>query len=457
MEGKRIVLYFRIQDCPKSIIAFMTFTRRIRFLIFLLFFIASTSKGQEYYFFRTDPFNYHRITGFTFLPEGLNLEFLDSLNNVYNNRERSYYIFNSQKGYKLHVRCTFDLFQLSENGIENLYKFDNSGYLCRPKMFERNGEIYNLGGYGIWNHHSDLLVFKESTGSWEFVATLNQPLDYTGYSFNTNSGLFVLFGNHVNPRIPLNKMEDHGFFLNWDNKEWHKIKVHIERKSRLEFKNTMYYDGYIELKDFFIFKNIDPDVSKEGFYFIDKNTLEIFFKRESFEDLYKSPYLQIIDNTIFYQNLMGAHHSMDIVSMFNNSTKVGYIEILDNPGNIFEQYRFPLLIFLGFSVILLSTFLYARFKKEKPGKETSHEVTEISLITGIIKKLESVSGQTLDIDELDKMLEIHNIPNLDNRRVRRSRIVTDINTNYRISKGKDLIKRVKKSDDKRYTYYTIEL
>jgi hypothetical protein len=71
--------------------------------------------------------------------------------------------------------------------------------------------------------------------------------------------------------------------------------------------------------------------------------------------------------------------------------------------------------------------------------------------------LESVSGQTLDIDELDKMLGINNIPNLDNRRVRRSRIVTDINTNYRISKGKDLIKRVKKSDDKRYTYYTIEL
>jgi hypothetical protein len=141
----------------------------------------------------------------------------------------------------------------------------------------------------------------------------------------------------------------------------------------------------------------------------------------------------------------------------NNSIKLGHIEILDNTENILEQYRYPLLIFLGFSVILLSTFLYARFKKKKPGKETSHEVTEISLITSIIKKLESVSGQTLDIDEFDKMLGINNIPNLDNRRVRRSKIVTDINTNYRISKGKDLIKRVKKSDDKRYTYYTIEL
>jgi hypothetical protein len=53
-------------------------------------------------------------------------------------------------------------FQLSENGIENLYKYDNSGYLCRPKMFERDGELYNLGGYGLWNHNSDLLVFKES-------------------------------------------------------------------------------------------------------------------------------------------------------------------------------------------------------------------------------------------------------------------------------------------------------
>jgi hypothetical protein len=290
----------------------MTLTLRTRFLIILLFFIIGVTKGTEYYYFRTDPANYYRINGFSFLPEGLNLDFLDSLNKVYNNRERAYYIFNSQKGYKLHVRCTFDLFQLSENGIENLYKYDNSGYLCRPKMFERDGELYNLGGYGLWTHNSDLLVFKESIGSWEFVPTVNQPLDYTGQSFNSESGLFVLFGNYVNPRIPLNKMEDHGYFLNWENKEWHQIKVHIERKSRLEFKNAMYYDGYIELKDFFMFKNNDPDVSKEGLYLVDKNTLEIFFKRESIEDLYKSPYLQIIDNTIFYQSTLGAHHSMDI-------------------------------------------------------------------------------------------------------------------------------------------------
>jgi len=444
------------QDYPIYKSDCMALTRRTRYLIILLFFIASTSKGQEYYFFRTDPFNYYRINGFTFLPKGLNLEFLDSLNNVYNNRERSYYIFNSQKGYKLHIRCTFDLFQLSDKGIENLYKYDNSGYLCRPKMFERDGEIYNLGGYGLWNHNSDLIVFKESNGSWEFVATVNQPLDYTGQSFISDSGIFVLFGNHVNPRIPLNKMEDHGYFLNWENKEWHRIKVHIERKSRLVVKNTVYYNGHIELKDFFMFKNNDPDVSKEGLYFIDKNTLDIFFKRESFEDLYASPYIQIIDNTIFYQNSMGAHYSMDIESMFNKSKKVGYIEIINNPRNIFELYRYHLLIFLGFTVILLSIFLYRRFKKKKPGKETPHDVIEISVITGIISKLESVSGQTLDIADLDKILGIHNIPNLDNRRVRRSRMVMDINTNYRFSKGKDLIRRVKKSDDKRYTYYTIE-
>ncbi|MFD2199989.1 hypothetical protein [Shivajiella indica] len=434
----------------------MTLTRRTRFLILILFFITGVTKAGEYYFFRTDPFNYYRINGFSFLPEGLNLEFLDSLNKVYNNIGRTYLIFNSQKGYKLHVRCTFDLFQLSEDGIENLYKFDNSGYLCRPKMFERDGKIYNLGGYGMWNHNSDLLVFDESTGSWEFVATLNQPLHYTGQSFNSDTGIFVLFGNHVNPRIPLNEMEDHGFFLNWNNKEWHKIKVHIERKSRLEFRNSMYYDGHIELKDFFIFKNIDPDVSKEGLFLVDKNSLEIFFKRVSFESLYGSPYLQIIDNTLFYQNTLGAHHSMDIESMFNNSTKVGYIEILDNSGNIFEQYRYPLLIFLGFSVILLSTFFYVKFKKKEPIKETSRDETEIDVVTSIIKKLGPVSGQTLDIDALDNILGINNIPNLDNRRVRRSRMIMDINTNYRFSNGKDLIKRVKKSDDKRYTYYSIE-
>jgi hypothetical protein len=47
----------------------------------------------------------------------------------------------------------------------------------------------------------------------------------------------------------------------------------------------------------------------------------------------------------------------------------------------------------------------------------------------------------------DKKLKVH---------IERVSRIEFKNTNYRFSNGRDLIKRVKKSDDKRYTYYTIE-
>jgi hypothetical protein len=109
------------------------------------------------------------------------------------------------------------------------------------------------------------------------------------------------------------------------------------------------------------------------------------------------------------------------------------------------------------SVFLLIPFLNRKLRKKEPEKESTCEEPGIDVISATIKKLSAISGQTLAIDDLDSILGIQHIPNLDNRRVRRSRMITDINTNYRFSNGKNLINRVKKPDDKRYTYYIIEL
>jgi hypothetical protein len=433
----------------------MALTRRTRYLIILLFFIASTSKGQEYYFFRTDPINYYGINGFDFLPKDLNLDFLDSLNKVYNDRGKSYYIIKSQNGYKLHVRCTFDVFLISENRIENLYKFDNNGYICNARLFEKNGRLYSLGGYGFWNYHQDLLVLDEDIGSWEFIPTINQPLNYKGSAAQLNSGSLVIFGSYFNPRTYLNEVEDHGWFLDWTTKKWNQIKIRIDGVNPSDFRK-MDRSGHLELKDYYLFGTDVADISKSGLYFIDKLSLEIFFLQTVYADFFTSQYIQVIDNTLYFQNLGGVQQTLDIAALQKNASKVGHIEILKDTGGFFNLGKIPVLLLTIFFILILFFFLSKILKKKKPGKEPPHDVIEISVIKGIISKLESVSGQTLDIADLDKILGIHNIPNLDNRRVRRSRMVMDINTNYRFSKGKDLIRRVKKSDDKRYTYYTIE-
>lgn len=434
----------------------MTLILRTKFFILLLFFITGVTKGTEYYFLGTDPINFYRINDFSFLPEGLNLGFLDSLNQVYHDREKSYSIIKSQKGYILHVRCTFDLFRLSENGIENLYKFDNRGYNCNTALFERDGKIYSQGGYGFWNYHSDLMVLDEENGTWEFVKTINQPLNFTGRRVILDSGLLVFFGSYKNVRTELNKIENHGWFLDWESKTWNQIKIKIDGADIADFRTADYF-GTINLKDYLFFGSEKVNLAERGLYFIDKNSLEISFLQRGNLDFYKSPYLQVIDNTIYFQNLNGIHQTLDISLLQKEAVKVGHIEIIKNPESIFERFKYPFLILLALSVILFISLLYRKLQRKAPQKEITHEGQEIDIISDIIKNFESLSGQTLDNDTLDTILGIQQIPNQDNRRVRRSRMITEINTNYRFLKGKDLINRVKKPDDKRYTYYSIEL
>jgi len=434
----------------------MSLNRKIYLFTTILFFVSSISKGAEYYFFSTKPINYYRINGFEFLPKDLNLEFLDSLNKFYNNNERSYTIIKSQNTYKLHVRCTLDFFQLSENRIENLYKFDNSGYLCKSHFFERDGKNYALGGYGFWTHHQDLLVLDEELGSWEFVSTTNQPLNFTGSVISIHSGFLILFGSYKNTRTNLNKIENHGWFLDWETKKWDKIDIKLDGIDVSDFRN-LDISGKINLKDYYVFGTDDVDMDKRGLFFIDKVSLEIFYLQKGNLDLFKSPYIQVIDNAIYFQSLDGTHQIQDIPSLQKNSKKVGQIEILKDSKSFLGNRKFLLLILIGFFIITLFSYFYWIRKKGKPEKEIAIEVNNPDGIIGVIQKLTPSSGQTLDIDALDLLFGIHDIPNFDNRRVRRSRIIMDINTNYRYMKGKDLIKRVKKSDDKRFTYYNIEL
>jgi hypothetical protein len=300
------------------------------------------------------------------------------------------------------------------------------------------------------------LVLDEELGSWEFVSTTNQPLNFTGSVISIHSGFLILFGSYKNTRTNLNERENHGWFLDWETKKWDKIDIKLDGIDVSDFRN-LDISGKINLKDYYVFGTDDVDMDKRGLFFIDKVSLEIFYLQKGNLDLFKSPYIQVIDNAIYFQSLDGTHQIQDIPSLQKNSKKVGQIEILKDSKSFLGNRKFLILILIGFFIITLFSYFYWIRKKGKPEKEIAIEVNNPDGIIGVIQKLTPSTGQTLDIDALDLLLGIHDIPNFDNRRVRRSRIIMDINTNYRYMKGKDLIKRVKKSDDKRFTYYNIEL
>lgn len=66
------------------------------------------------------------------------------------------------------------------------------------------------------------------------------------------------------------------------------------------------------------------------------------------------------------------------------------------------------------------------------------------------------SGQLLTTETLDQLLGIDDQANFDSRRMKRARLINDINEKHLAQAGKELIIRDKKPEDKRYFFYKIQ-
>ena len=73
-----------------------------------------------------------------------------------------------------------------------------------------------------------------------------------------------------------------------------------------------------------------------------------------------------------------------------------------------------------------------------------------------LQLLVPLSGQLLTTETLDQLLGIDGQANFDSRRMKRARLINDINEQYLDQAGKELIVRDKKPEDKRYVYYKIQ-
>jgi len=73
----------------------------------------------------------------------------------------------------------------------------------------------------------------------------------------------------------------------------------------------------------------------------------------------------------------------------------------------------------------------------------------------LIEKFMERSGKTLQVDELDAILEILQMRNQDYRRVRRAKLINDINSRFKARNGNELIGRNRNTVDKRIMEYPI--
>jgi len=409
-----------------------------------------SSSGSDFYWMMVRNDGWKKSGRTDFLDGKLTISTLIFFDSIYSVYKSNYHFFNNGEELMGHIDCKFDLYSINESEIVNKYKFFSVGYTCGTKVFARDSINYQLGGYGFWNSHIDLLSFDMLKGSWEFNQTAHQPIDYHSTNIYQNSkGIYSLFGTNQNIRKGINSKETQGYHLDLETKEWKPIEIIIDGINLSEFLLKPQYE-FLETKDYY-FLNFDPMQDIMGWNIIDKETGIIYFNAFTWADMFNSPYIEITNNKVSFLNRSGNLFTLDFDNLISQSREVGRINVLENqkpPLLSRKDVVYTTIITFLFTGILL---LLIKKKKEEISPNGLGEIEKV------LESLVSYSGEVLNSEKLDELLEINSLKNLDSRRLKRSRMINRINQHYQSKKGKELIFRVKTSEDNRYINYRIEL
>ena len=163
-----------------------------------------------------------------------------------------------------------------------------------------------------------------------------------------------------------------------------------------------------------------------------------------------SPYLEVKGNVLHYNLPSGELKTLDLDQIRKKSTEVGYVRVKEAVAmgipSTWAYVLFFVFVVIGWVVV----------KKTLPKKKLEETEEQPSNKLEPIQLLLPYSGQLLTTEALDQLLGIDGQANFDSRRMKRARLINDINEHYLAQKGKELIVREKKAEDKRYVYYKIQ-
>lgn len=236
--------------------------------------------------------------------------------------------------------------------------------------------------------------------------------------------------------------------MDWESKSWKEVEVKIEgvdlvelaEKGGLFFTQTQDYAFWATTNGL---KNI-------GWNLIEKESGKLFYFDSKNVDMGISPFLEVNGNVLRYATPSGEIKYLDLDELRQESKEVGSIQ----PSNKVElvgasSWGYGLFIILVALGGLLVYKIISRYRKEKTPSLSSKKVDPVQLLVPL-------SGQLLTTETLDQLLGIDGQANFDSRRMKRARLINDINEQYLEQVGKELIVRDKKPEDKRYVYYKIQ-
>ena len=429
-------------------------------LLLLLFFVqfSLSAIGSDSYWLRTKTKDWKKSGKGTFLGGRVQAPLLDSLDSIYDKSSYDYHFYSKGEELFVLVSCTFDLYRVKDGALEKQYNYQDRGYTCGTNPFDRDNSHYLLGGKGFWTSQMDLLAFDEINGTWEWVKTEEQPMDYhTSFVYQNSKDIFSLFGHYYNPRKGIDVWEPQGYFLDWESKTWKKVEIRIDGVDNLELvsKSTIFS---IETQDYLLLANTSGK-DNLGWNVLEKESGKMFYFLSRNADMAHSPVLEVIGNVLHYQSESGEPKTLDLDFIKSKSVVVGEVRVLEAgilPSGLSWKSIYLLLPFLFVGGILW--VMIVRRAKKSNLKEAKNKAIEPvpTLNFEPISLLLPYSGQQLTSETLDQLLGLDGLENYDFKRMKRSRLIKEINKRYLDFAGKELVLRHKNPDDRRFTYYKIQ-
>ena len=323
------------------------------------------------------------------------------------------------------------LFKITGDTVIRLDKSVYHGSNYYRYLFEYNGQIFTMGGYGQFVTNNNLESFNFDNKEWYLVKTTGQKPSYIkGCVIRVKDQLYLFSNSLSGNSIEENISDPYFYQLDLPSLTWKRFPIVQSELQNFQAEIILYTTDYIVVLD------------NRNAMLIHPKTLE--FIQVTQEELgIKTSYqnISVDNNSLFFSN--DIHHpsnenlpGVSIVTFWNNhKSKARKINL--NP-TYFQQYPKEMLIsiLLGIVLLVIAVFIFLnnRIKRKKQ--------------TPLIQRIIRHNAKTLTNEELDQLLGIDHME-LESRKAKRHRILAQIEV---ASPG--LIHRIKdESDKRRFVYY----
>lgn len=350
------------------------------------------------------------------------------------------------------------------DSLVNLSVSEVVGFNGGALFFTHQDELYSLGGYGLWRKHFDLLRFDGGPTAWEFIALEgdmpeDRDKDNSKLHFDAHQGKVWLLEDaailspHRYGQSGLDVRE-----LDLKTRQWRRLgeidaRVGlIERALSLgsgllaengagellwmDFKNmeVSVLPRQAEVLDTFLRWNLGPGRhtyvgESVAWHAKGGDTVQLNVPWMEFEKAAKIPLLS-----------EGGEEPMDGATgealTLNERRPISWL---------------PWLLFLAASVGFLSML-----RRKSSSQRQRHFNGGKEEFSGLTLQLIEGERDAYETEEMDELLGIAHLSSPETLRSQRARLISRINTEFRVVHGKDLIVRKRSQDDRRRSLYCIE-